>query len=64
MKKAAEYRLHAKECRELAAKASNLDQREQLLRMAETWESLALDRELVLARDPSLAGQENQKGKT
>ena len=64
MKKAAEYRLHAKDCRELAAKTSKPDQRDQLLRMAETWESLALDRELFLHRHPKLAEQRKRDGET
>jgi hypothetical protein len=55
MKKAAEYRLHAKDCRQLAAKASKPDQRDQLLRMAETWESLARDREMFLDRGAEAA---------
>jgi hypothetical protein len=60
MKKAAEYRRHAKDCRELAAKAGKQDQREQLLRMAETWESLALDREMFLERDPKYMREPKQ----
>ena len=60
MKKAAEYRLHAKDCRELASKASKQDQRDQLLRMAETWESLALDREMFLERSPEPVPQQKQ----
>lgn len=40
MKKAEEYRAHADDCRKLATKAD-----EQLLKMVDTWESLAIDRE-------------------
>ena len=45
MKKASEYRQHAAECRALAAQMQEGDQRDQLMKMAETWESLAQDRE-------------------
>jgi hypothetical protein len=44
MKKAAEYRQHAAECRKLAAMMDG-DDRDQLLVMADTWEQLAEDRE-------------------
>jgi hypothetical protein len=53
VKKASEYRHHAAECREMATKASQF-QREQLLKMAETWEGLAKDREQQLARQERL----------
>ena len=49
MKKAEEYRAHAEECRQLAARG-DAGAREQLLKMAETWESLAVDREADIAR--------------
>jgi hypothetical protein len=45
LKKTDEYRKHAKECRELAQTMTDESQRQQLLRMAEAWESLARDRE-------------------
>lgn len=45
MKKASEYRQHAAECRTLAQKMDLGEHREQLLRMAETWDKLAQDRE-------------------
>jgi hypothetical protein len=44
MKKATEYQEHAAECRMLAA-AAKPEHREMLLKMAETWESLAQGRE-------------------
>jgi hypothetical protein len=44
--KAAAYRLHARECHLLSHHAQNEDQRLQLLAMAETWESLAAEREV------------------
>jgi hypothetical protein len=46
--KAAAYREHARECHTLARHAQNEDQRLQLLAMAETWESLASERESTL----------------
>jgi hypothetical protein len=45
MKKASEYRQHAQECRALAKGMEQGEHREQLLRMAETWEGLAEQRE-------------------
>lgn len=48
MKKAAEYRQHALECRALAARMELGEHREQLLRMAAAWEELARDRETTL----------------
>ena len=53
MKKASEYRQHAAECREMANRARG-PQREQLLEMATTWESLAVDRERQVARQKRL----------
>lgn len=55
MKKASEYRQHAKECRDLAAKMASPDQREQLLEMARHWDQLARDRAALIARNPDLA---------
>jgi hypothetical protein len=50
MKKASEYRQHAQECRELARGSTADDHRDQLLRMAETWEQLATERERLVRR--------------
>jgi hypothetical protein len=55
MKKASEYRLHAKECRDLAATMGSPAQREQLLEMAAHWENLATDRVALIQRHPDLA---------
>jgi hypothetical protein len=55
MKKASEYRLHAKECRELSATMDSADQRQQLIDMAEHWEKLAVDRVDLIRRHPELA---------
>jgi hypothetical protein len=45
MEKAKEYRDHAAECLALAQKTPSDDEKTQLLRMAEVWESLAAYRE-------------------
>jgi hypothetical protein len=55
MKKASEYRLHAKECRALAAQMAAPDQAEQLLAMAEHWDTLAADRAALIEKHPELA---------
>ena len=53
MRRLREYRDHATECREMAAKLSP-KYREPLLEMARMWETLALEREAALAagKDP------------
>ncbi len=63
MKKASEYRLHARECRELAASMPTDEQREQLLQMADHWEKLAGDRVALISRHPDLAqpGEEDEE---
>jgi len=55
MKKASEYRLHAKECRELAAHMESDEQRALMLQMAEHWDKLANDRVEMIGRHPELA---------
>ncbi len=45
MRKAAEYRQHAQECRSIAAAMGAHEHREQLLEMAATWERMAAERE-------------------
>jgi hypothetical protein len=45
MTKLKRYREHAEECRALARNAPNEEQRRQLLELAESWGSLALERE-------------------
>lgn len=55
MKKASEYRLHATECRALAAQMGEESQREQLLAMAEHWDKLAADRVELIRRHPDMA---------
>jgi hypothetical protein len=55
MKKASEYRAHARECRELAAKMDRVSDRELLQAMAAHWEQLARDRDDLIRRHPELA---------
>ena len=55
MKKASEYRQHAQECRALARTTQTDDHRVQLLKMAETWETLATERERLLTEKDRLA---------
>jgi hypothetical protein len=50
MKDASEYLQHAAECRELSARATTDEQREQLLTMAETWLRLARERDGRMAQ--------------
>lgn len=50
MKKADEYRKHAKECRDLAAQMDKPEQSEQLMLMADAWEAMAADREILVQR--------------
>jgi hypothetical protein len=45
MKKAEEYRTHAAECRKLARQTRDEAEKEQILRVAEMWDDLALQRE-------------------
>jgi hypothetical protein len=45
MKKVEEYREHAEQCRRLAASARDDQAKQQLLQMADTWDSLAENRE-------------------
>ena len=47
MEKTSEYHRNARECRQLAASADVEDQRDQLLRMAATWERMAAERAAV-----------------
>jgi hypothetical protein len=41
LKKSAEHRHHAQECRSLARSVQNEEHRNQLLRMAEAWDNFA-----------------------
>lgn len=64
MKKASEYRMHAAECRQLAAKMELGEQREQLLSMARHWDDLATDRANLIRLHPELAleGERDEEG--
>lgn len=53
MKKASEYRDHARECREIAASMPPGEPRERLLEMARLWDSMAEERERTSGRDPA-----------
>ncbi len=55
MKKASEYRLHAAECRALAAKMDLGERREQLLAMGAHWDRMAVERTQLITRHPELA---------
>jgi hypothetical protein len=63
MKKASEYRLHAEECRQLAASMDGA-QRSQLLEMAATWDKLAIERSDLVRRHPELGldGEAGEEG--
>jgi hypothetical protein len=58
MKKIADYRQHAKECRLLADRSRSLDERPMLMNMADTSESLAVNRAAHIARQGRLAALE------
>jgi hypothetical protein len=51
VKKASEYRQHAKECRALAVQAVSDEHRKQLAAMADTWDTLALEREKIAGKE-------------
>jgi hypothetical protein len=61
MKKASEYREHARECRALAAQMLAEEQRQQLLQMADHWEKLAEDRMTLIGKHPELAIEGEQE---
>jgi hypothetical protein len=48
MKKTDEYLQHANDCRKLARQMEGGEQHDQLIKMAETWEVLATERERTL----------------
>lgn len=64
MKKVSEYRQHVAECKKLAASVQNPEHKAMLAKMAETWESLAKDREEMMARKRRIAVlEQNGSGK-
>lgn len=54
MRKSSEYREYAEECRALARKALPGEHREQLVKLAETWDQLAVERNDLVRRHPEL----------
>jgi hypothetical protein len=52
MLKVDDYRKHAEECLALARRASQPDIRESLIKMADTWNSLADERERAIKKNP------------
>jgi hypothetical protein len=57
MKKVEEYLEHAEQCRALATRGDG-NTRQQLLKMAQTWEQLAADRQAQIDRQTRLASLE------
>jgi hypothetical protein len=55
MERLEEYALHAKSCREAAARAATQPERDRLLHMAERWEELARQRAVHLHLEDVLA---------
>jgi hypothetical protein len=55
MNKVEDFRRHAAECRLMANRARSLAQKNMLENMAQTWDSLAIDREVHIARQDRLA---------
>jgi hypothetical protein len=55
MKKVEDYRQHAAECRRMANRTRSPLERDMLAKMANTWDSLASDRESQMARQRRLA---------
>ena len=60
MKKSKKYRKHAEECRALARDAPNEEQRRQLLELAETWGSLALEHERTAEKRLGTTGRSSR----
>jgi hypothetical protein len=63
MQKVKDYRKHAQECRDLAARAGNEADRQMLLDMAATWETMAVGRAQQLQRKRRLRGLDVSAGK-
>jgi hypothetical protein len=55
MRKAADYRKNAQECRDLAARMESSEHREQLLDMAVQWDRMADDRLQFISSYPEFA---------
>ncbi|HVI31039.1 hypothetical protein [Phenylobacterium sp.] len=65
MKKASEYRQHARQCRTLAASLDG-EARAQLLEMAATWDRMADDRARLVRNHPDLGleGEAEEEGES
>jgi hypothetical protein len=63
MKKASEYREHAEECRALSRRSKSAEDRDMLLNMAATWDSLAENRLKANERKKRLAKLAPEKPK-
>ena len=55
MKKVEDYRQHAVECRIMANRIRRPEDKDMLMKMAATWESLAVNRETQIARQRGMA---------
>ncbi len=55
MRKASEYRAHAEQCWMMVRRTANPDHKAMLAKMAETWENLAKEREVHVARKQRIA---------
>jgi hypothetical protein len=55
MQKIEDYRSHAEECRVMARRARLQGEREMLLNMAHTWDTLATNRAAQIARQKRIA---------
>jgi hypothetical protein len=55
MKKVEDYRQHAAECRIMANRTRRSENKDMLMNMAATWESLAVNRETQIARQRRMA---------
>lgn len=64
MRKASEYRAHARECRDLAKRMKAGPQCDSLLQMATDWEEMATYRAKLIALHPELAkeGEHEEEG--
>ena len=62
MKKVEDYRKHVDECRAMAGRSRSPEERQMLLNMADTWESLAVNREGQIARQKRMAAIESDPG--
>jgi hypothetical protein len=63
MKKVEDYRGHAEECRILARRARLPGEREMLLNMAHTWDTLATNRVDQIAREARIAASDRPNAK-